>query len=137
MQFITWTKSLSVGIKEIDDQHKTFIGCLNEAAAISDSPQSNRNKLEILIARILDYVRYHFDTEEKYFKKYNYPYAEEHILEHAKLLENAAKFYDRFKLGDDVTAEFLLFLKDWLENHLKTHDMKYARYFKKIGVKEY
>lgn len=137
MSFIKWDKSLEVGIKEIDDQHKTFISYLNEAADFASPSKPNVKKLGELIPKILDYSRYHFETEEKYFRRYDYPYAEEHMEDHAKLIQSSAGFYDRFNSGEDVAKDLLIFLKDWLETHLKTHDMKYSRFFKKIGVNEY
>ena len=37
--------------------------------------------------------------------------------------------------AEEFQKEFLEFLDDWLENHLKTHDAKYAKYFKENKIK--
>jgi hemerythrin-like metal-binding protein len=131
MEFIEWTDSLSVGIKSVDDQHKRFIKMINSARAAS----MKKALLFSQVSELLEYARVHFSTEEEIFDKYSYPNAREHKIEHVKLIEKAISFYDRSKAGKDVTEEFLLFLKDWLENHLKDHDFRYAKFFRESGIK--
>jgi hemerythrin-like metal-binding protein len=129
---ILWTKDLSVGIKKIDDQHKKFILILNSVGSLKTKPPEE--KLTFILNDLIDYARYHFETEEIYFDKYNYPFADEHKLQHAELLQNALSLYDKHKNRKDITKELFVFLKDWLEEHLAKHDQKYAKFFKEIGV---
>lgn len=136
MEFVSWSEDLSVGIREIDNQHKHFIGELNRAHSLCSSRDPDLKTIRGIAIGVMDYAREHFTTEESYFKKHDYPYAKEHEAEHAKLLERSIEFYDRLDSGEDVSMEFLEFLKEWLEDHLKTHDMKYARYFRQIGVND-
>lgn len=127
--FIKWEKSLSVGIKEIDEQHKHFIGIVNSVYI-----NINKKGKEIIPIKELDdlieYARIHFSTEENYFKKVGYPYSKEHMIEHEKLTLKVLRFSERAARGENVSLVLLEFLKDWLENHLKIHDKKYAKYFK-------
>jgi len=133
MAFILWTPKLSVGIKRIDDQHKEFITLINQSQKFAETGKSMRfNKS---LTELLDFARVHFSTEEDIFNKYKYPFAQEHNIEHFKLTEKVINFYDRAKRDENIGEEFLLFLKDWLENHLKTHDQKYAKYFKENKIK--
>jgi len=133
MVLLEWTPKLSVGIKKIDDQHKYFIKLLNKA----DDTVKAKKKNELIkeLPELLNYARTHFSTEEEIFDKYSYPYSNEHKLEHLKLLEKAVKFYDKATVEKEVGEELMLFLKDWLENHLKKHDFKYAKYFKDNKIK--
>jgi len=133
MDLVTWSQALSVGITRIDDQHKRFIKLLNSTNALVKAKKNK--KMAKKLPELLDFARVHFSTEEEIFEKYNYPYAKEHLLEHLKLTEKAMSFYDRAKKGEDIGEELMLFLKDWLENHLKTHDFKYAKYFKENKIK--
>jgi len=129
---IMWTPKLSMGIKEIDDQHKHFIALLNKVNLVK--PTENKEKVGKLITELMEYARIHFTTEERYFEKYKYPFAKEHMAQHEKLLSNAIKFSNKFdEVGVKVIPELALFLKDWLEQHLAKHDQKYAKYFKKNG----
>lgn len=133
MPLIQWTDSLSTGIKRIDEQHKRFVAMLNKT---NDLVESKNNKAVIKeLPALLDYARTHFSTEEEIFDKYNYPFSNEHKIEHLKLLEKAISFYDKAEKGENIGKEFMAFLKDWLANHLKKHDFKYSKYFKDNKIK--
>lgn len=126
MVFIKWSKALSVGIPEIDEQHKILVKLVNTM----HDKKSKKNMGDVL-NELMSFVRVHFTTEEGYFKRWSYPFASEHIAEHEKLTAKAISFSNRFeKEGAEMIPELTLFLKDWFENHLKVHDFKYARYFK-------
>jgi hemerythrin len=127
--FLKWTQKWSVGINEIDNQHKFFIGLVNQAHDLVKSKKGT--ELKMILANLTEFTRIHFTTEENYFQRYNYPYAKEHMIEHGKLTLKVLKFNERMeKYGVKIVPDLLDFLKDWFNNHLKQHDFKYARYFK-------
>jgi hemerythrin len=133
MTLIQWTNALSTGIKRIDDQHKRFIVLINKS---NDLVEAKNNKALIKeLPILLDYARTHFSTEEEIFDKYSYPYSNEHKIAHLKLLEKAISFYDKAEKGEAIGKEFMVFLKDWLVNHLKKHDFKYSKYFQENKIK--
>jgi hemerythrin-like metal-binding protein len=124
-----WTKKLSVGVKEIDEQHKDLIKIINETNLLVGGSYEDKVKEEV--NELLAFARVHFTTEENYFKKWNYPFANEHIIEHEKLILKVLQFSQRFQTeGKNILKDFLLLLKDWLENHIKKHDFKYRDYIK-------
>ena len=133
MSFIIWNKSLLMGIEEIDEQHKELIGLINKVH--SYYPGNKIAEIESLIDRLIEFARIHFSTEEKYFEKWNYPYADEHMVEHEKILLKILQFKAKSeKYSKELLNEILKFLKDeWFENHLKKHDRKYSNYFKLHG----
>jgi len=126
-----WAPELSVGVKEIDDQHKKLVEIINKANEISLEKEKGSKVLNELI----EFVRVHFGTEEKYFKQTNYLGSEEHILEHARLIEKVLEFKTKHEEGKCPCDEFLKFLKKWVENHLKIMDRKYVETFKEYGLK--
>jgi len=132
MVYLVWSEKLSVGMKDIDEQHQHFIDILNKAKEAGDdgAPRDAQKKV---LDDLIGYARYHFESEEQYFEKFKYPYSQEHMAEHAKLLGQVISFYDKFESGENVAPALLPFLKDWLADHLKKHDMKYSAYFKKMG----
>ncbi len=131
---LQWSSDLESGIKDIDNQHKELIELINSAHKLTE--KNEVKKIEALITKLLDYSRYHFSTEEKYFIEYNYPEAEEHKFEHAKLIEKTISKYEQVKNNQETTRSFFAFLKTWWEHHLKFDDKKYRDYFKKIRAKE-
>ena len=131
MSFIKWNKELSVGIKEIDEQHKNLIENVNKAYLISR--KDDKDKISEILKDLIEYVRIHFSTEEKYFEKWDYKYKEEHEKEHEKLTLKVLDFNTRFERGEEIMESFLKFLREWIENHLKKHDLKYSRTWKEQG----
>lgn len=131
---IPWTKDLSVGVKEIDDQHQVFLKILNslyEVVVHADSAP----ELASILNQLNAYAAFHFATEEKYFDKFNYEFTAEHKKEHQKLLAQVENFNKKFKSdGVGVLPELLNFLEDWLVDHLSAQDNKYKECFKKNGL---
>jgi hemerythrin-like metal-binding protein len=128
---IMWTKKLSMGIKDIDDQHKYFIGLINKAFDIEK--RNDKEGMGKELNALVEYARIHFSTEEAYFDNWKYPFKREHIIEHEKILINILKYKDEFDAGKRDYKEILKFLIEWLENHLKKYDMKYSKYFRENG----
>lgn len=131
---ISWTKDLSVGVKEIDEQHQVFLKILNSLYDIVCSVDS-APELSSILSQLNAYTAFHFATEEKYFDKFHYEFTVEHKEEHKKLLAQVEVFNKRFAVeGKNILPELLNFLEDWLVDHLSTQDNKYKECFKKNGL---
>lgn len=134
MPIIPWTSDLSVNVKEIDEQHKTFLGILNSLYELMMEPEASREIKDIL-RQLEAYTTFHFATEEKYFDKFNYEFAEEHKKEHRKLLVKMEEFNKRLDSeGSLVLSGLLDFLSDWLVGHLSNQDKKYTKCFNEHGL---
>lgn len=134
-EFIKWNPKLSVKVKKIDEQHKKLVNIINKVHSME---QSNKNKEELVVVlnELVEFSRVHFETEEKYFRKFKYEGATEHIREHEDLIRKALEFYKRFsKQGVKILPQFLVFLKAWLEDHLIKMDQKYVKCFQDCGLK--
>jgi hemerythrin-like metal-binding protein len=130
-EFVKWQKNFSVGIKEIDEQHKHFIKILNKVH--SKLNLKNEDVVDEL-NELIEYARIHFTTEEKYFDSWRYPYEDEHKIIHAQLTLDVLKFKEKFDGGQKVLKDLTDFLKDWFVHHLKVYDGKYARYIKENNL---
>jgi hemerythrin-like metal-binding protein len=134
MSYIKWDGSLSVGLKEIDDQHKHLIGLINDLYDAMSEGKGN-DVLDTLLQKLIDYTKYHFAVEEKYFILYNYSDKEAHIKEHNGLTEQVINHYDSFKKGTiGISIDIMQFLESWLINHIKKSDTKYAPFLKNKGI---
>ena len=128
-ELLSWSESLSVQVELIDDQHKKLVGLINQLfrAVGSGSPQA---QIEAVLAELIKYTAYHFQTEEDLFDRFGYPEKEAHKQIHAQLVAQAVDYQQKFKQGDGSVAMSLLqFLKDWLVNHIMKTDKRYSSFF--------
>jgi len=91
-----WSDKFSVGVKQIDKQHKHFIGIMDELFEAMQS--DNKNAVPKIIIELTSYANMHFATEETYFDKFNYAESEAHKAEHTKI-KNQVKSYRKFRVG--------------------------------------
>ncbi len=134
MALFEWKESYSVGVKEIDSQHKMLVSRLNELF----EAMRNREAHEVIadiVKGLADYVGVHFSFEESLMKKYGYPELLTHQKEHQAFAEKVGDFQVKHKAGHlMLSMEVMNFLKDWLKNHIMGTDKKYSAFFKSKGM---
>ncbi len=128
-----WQQEYELGIEIIDKQHQMFVEILNKLYN-SILEMKTKRTISQLLKELVQYKKFHFKTEEKYFKRFKYAGAPEHIKEHKKLASQVEVFMERYKKGGDIIQELLDFLEDWLINHLQTQDKKYVKCFHDHGL---
>ncbi|HAT73704.1 MAG: Hemerythrin-like protein metal-binding protein [Candidatus Moranbacteria bacterium GW2011_GWF2_36_839] len=127
---LTWQPIYSVNVVEIDEQHKKLFGILNNFFGVIDKEDKN---IENILEELKKYAQYHFDTEEKYFKKFNYPETENHIKMHQFYVEKIAEFEKR-KSDEKISLELRDFLKNWWLGYIQNADQKYSDFFNQKGL---
>ena len=70
-RFVEWSDELSVGVEEIDEQHKVLVGLVNEMHEAIHQRHGSEVVQEIL-AKLADYTRIHFAVEESLMRILNY-----------------------------------------------------------------
>ena len=132
---IEWKDEYSVGVEEIDDQHKYFISLLNDLNNAIVAGKS-REELKELFRLVPDYAERHFATEEKYFDEFKYEGAAEHKQKHQELRDEIKRIAGTEGGREiDFYGNIVYFLKDWLEEHLAQMDQKYEKCFADHGLK--
>ena len=132
-ELFTWTDDLSVGIEEIDEQHKVLVDLLNELHHGIMEKHGSEATIEVL-GRLVEYTRIHFALEESLMRMLHYPDYEEHKEHHEMLLDQVNELVEKVKSGHHVTFELLHFLKNWLSRHIMEEDKIYAPFFLSRGV---
>ncbi len=139
MDLIKWSdERMSIGIKLIDDEHKELVKIINDLG-LSIHKNCQRTEILTIVDRLIDYSKYHFAREEKYFKKFNYENAIEHKEQHNIFINKFEKIRKDIEEQDDLcniilSEEVFLYLIEWLLNHITGSDKKFVDLFKKNGL---
>lgn len=134
MDLIVWDDKFSVGMNEIDSQHKVFIILINE---LQKSIASKRPIVDIqkVYNALSKYVDEHFSYEEDILKKHSYPFIKEHLEEHDKFRLYLIKLNQNILNNKNTDAKVLFnFLQNWFVNHILHSDKKYGDYIKQKMV---
>lgn len=133
----TWVNAYSVGIDEIDNQHKTLIDLLNRVAMGQESLLKSKVKLIKIVYEIKSFAILHFATEARYMKKFMYPEIEDHLKEHDFFLETISLIENGLKnLQPNVPMDILLVLKKWFVKHLTSTDQQFYAFMKHEAPEE-
>ncbi len=132
---IHWQPSYSVGVLDLDVHHQGLIEYMN----ILDNVENYKNDFDELILNTLNdlsrYTHYHFEQEENYMRRYDYPDLAEHAAEHAIFKNEIENFNVAYKLGDkEIALKVASFLKTWFIKHILTIDKQYSDYYKERGI---
>ncbi len=115
-----WKPALSVGVNDIDDQHKELFARVNK---LLDATSQGKGKEEI--GKIIDflgaYVVTHFGTEEKYMLRLQYPHLSSHKAQHQQFLSEFSALKERFE-KEGATSQLVILIQrrvcDWLMTHI-------------------
>ena len=120
--------SLSVGIAEMDNQHKRIIDIVNNFNRSVQSGVSSQGAARAL-EELVDYAKGHLQAEEELLRRYNYPDYDQHKRIHTMMLDKLAHLQQRAASGEKgAVLEVMNFVRDWLVNHIQKIDMKYGRF---------
>lgn len=131
-----WTDDLTVGIDEIDSQHKSLFLQLEK---LLDACVAGREREEVLVMLgFLDhYVVTHFATEEGLQREHCYPGYEKHRLEHEGFLHRINLLREEIA-NSAPSRDFVLrvnqTLIDWLKTHILTVDKAASEFLLKKMV---
>ena len=135
MAFIDWKPEYSVNVAEIDRQHQTLIGMINDLFEAMKVKQGDQ-VIGSLIRKLTTYTSTHFKTEERYFDQFGYAEASAHKQLHQQFVDQVTDFQAKQKAGSlTLSMEMLKFLERWLIGHIQGEDKKYSAVFNEKGLK--
>jgi hemerythrin len=125
MEYI-WKDYYSVGIEEIDTQHRMFFAIINRLEEIAQ-PGAKREEVVRALTNLTSYANYHFAEEEKYFKIIRYKRASVHIAMHNRFKGTLNAFIERLEADDpSLPMGMAEFARNWLHSHLMKEDRDFA-----------
>ncbi len=133
MPTLNWSEEYSINVAEIDEQHKELLERVN-AIHKAVKAQIDVEELLQLLSGLLDYTRFHFETEERLMDEHGLS-AKNHREEHQVLLTHLSDLvasasqgrYPVFYADYDVSD-------DWFLAHILQSDKKLGEHLNKKSV---
>jgi hemerythrin-like metal-binding protein len=119
---IAWREEFSVGLPDVDHEHRELIAMINELAG-SLGPQSDVQAILGALGEIHARIAAHFALEEREMRQLNYSALAAHKGDHERLLDDILDImagvespggYDPALLDRRLSA--------WFTEHFRTHD---------------
>jgi hemerythrin len=119
-----WKDEYSLGIAEIDAQHKTLLQGFSrvEQAMAKSAGWADTHYAIVELTRL---AREHFAFEEALMRLFGYPATAEHAKGHAYFFTRLDTI-ERQSLQQSAESEMVGFLCDWLTRHILGDDRTYA-----------
>lgn len=132
MKDLVWSEILSVGIDEIDDDHRKLIKTFNVLGhAVRDGESAEY--LAATLEELINCTVWHFSHEERLMLKYGYEGIDEHKAEHRNLIHAAREFQQEMLKGDQPMADQQIkFLERWLTEHIFNSDGRLGAYLSQV-----
>lgn len=133
---IEWKEDLSVGVEEVDNQHKELFAKVNELFNAC-SGGKGKEYIDNVIKYLQDYVVLHFSSEEKLQKQNSYPVYESHKAQHEQFIKDFLALKEKIE-QNGVTGLTIVQLNqvlvDWLINHIRKSDKAFGAYLREKGI---
>jgi hemerythrin len=135
---VTWSNSLSCGVKLIDDQHMELVRLVNDLFHhVTGNQNQEHDYFNNVIHELVKYVRVHFATEEKIMQATKFSGYPEHKKAHESFVATVAQNIKDYQDGKRLTlSTFTKYLKDWILSHIAVMDKQYFEYFKKLASRK-
>jgi hemerythrin len=126
MSMFAWKDSYSIGVAEIDGQHRRLFRLADELHSAMNSGKGN-TVVEPVLHNLIDYTKTHFAAEERMMQRCNFPEYVAHKAQHDEMTKKVLQLQSHLRAGKGViTIDILQFLSTWLRQHIGGSDRKYV-----------
>ncbi len=138
---IQWSERYTVGVAEIDRQHRILLAILNEinwAAASDLTQQQIKGLLWIKFDNLNAYSTRHFTFEESLMKSHlaEHPACDTHLAQHQSYWASIGAFQKRYRDTDDkVLPDLIDFLNTWWIDHIQGTDKELGAALNLKGIR--
>ena len=130
MSIIEWDDELySVGIVQMDEEHKVLIGLINSLYSKRNSPDTEF--IESILDTLVHYTKNHFRHEERVMERIGYQAHDHHKQTHRDFEVTLTKAINEFKENGnnkDTLKKLTELLNNWLRHHILVEDKAYGDY---------
>lgn len=126
-----WRAEYSVGIVEIDSQHKELLrlfSCVEEAVVT----RQGWSAIHYGLVEVRQFTQFHFKFEEALMRLYGYTDSAEHAEAHRKILREVVGI-EQASVQKHAEEGVLTFFRNWLTDHIQGADRSYSDHILKGG----
>ena len=128
MPIFEWNDGYSVGIDDVDQHHLHLVALLNDMYD-GFTAGMGADQLAPFLDELVDYATYHFACEDRWMAASLYPELAGHRIEHEKFIAAVVALQLRMiRQERGLYLETLVFVKNWLSEHILQTDARYGRY---------
>ncbi len=130
MALIKWKQEFSIGVADVDHEHRELIELINELYAHLQQRDSTVSVADFL-GEIYAKISAHFALEEKIMRERNYDQYDDHKADHERLLDEIRDIMDAYE--DDAQfneAELAACLTAWFTDHFRSKDARLHKYLR-------
>lgn len=124
MSLIEWKQQYSLGVAEVDHEHRELIELINE---LYESLGHTHFEVDVadFLGELYARIAAHFALEENIMRDSGYDEYEDHKSDHERLLDRIRDLMDDYEGGVYVDVErFGKRLDDWFTEHFRTRDAR-------------
>ncbi len=130
-----WTERLSVGVLELDGDHRRLIAIIDKLFS-AHRDKTLPGEVESILEELIEYTDAHFSREEELLREHGYPGLKEHEAAHRRFVSSLLKIRLDWNDGATENADLKLagLLKEWLVEHIVGMDRQYRDFLNQRGV---
>jgi hemerythrin len=135
---VEWQESLSIGVLEVDIQHKLLFDKFNAfLLACENQTESESDGIFRLFWFLEAYAITHFNEEEKLMQRIAYPDYLKHRDKHLAFAADVTKLKEQLRT-EGATLPLIntmtMFITNWLVEHISTMDRAIGRFVNTSGT---
>jgi hemerythrin len=131
---VEWDPAYSLDITVIDRQHRMLVSMIRQLQQAMLGGNASA-VIAPLFQAMNRYTQYHFQYEERLLKEHGYPQADNHHERHEGLIAKLHELETKYSSGQlKAGTPLMQFLRNWLVDHIGSHDKAYAGFLKEKGL---
>ncbi len=133
---VSWREEYSLQIDSIDQQHQALVAITRQLQEAMLTGRAREVQSE-LIARLVEYTRYHFEFEERLMSDSGYEDLSSHQNLHRVLAGQVLDLQEQIAKTQAVSSpQMLRFLRNWITDHILQSDRKFGVAYHRSGPRE-
>lgn len=128
MEYFKWSEDLSVNDAQVDHDHQTLIGMVNE---LHQAVHLGKDYLDLsaILEKLAHYTKEHFQREETVMLSIQYDQYKNHKEQHKKLIERVTDLQRELSRNrQQIASETAELLRFWLTSHILLSDKRLAEF---------